>query len=112
MCDNYQIQDSLKLKKVSGYCKHSIAREIEGFTMWAENNWEDLKTEMMRMWRKEDSEQMIYTRVYLEEYATRPRDKEDLKDYYRQYDMISKELMLKMSWIHIHKGVYLWPAFL
>jgi hypothetical protein len=31
MCDNYQIQEHLRLKKVSEYCEDNIAWEIEGF---------------------------------------------------------------------------------
>ena len=50
---------------------------------------------MMQEWRKEDAEQLMYTRAFLEEYVSKPRDKEGLKHYYRQFDRISKALMAK-----------------
>jgi hypothetical protein len=83
MCDNYQIQEHLRLKKVSEYCENDIAWEIEGFATWEEKNWDKLKAEMMHEWRREDIEQLIYTRIFLKEYVSKPRGKDGLKHYYR-----------------------------
>jgi hypothetical protein len=95
MCDNYQIKTTVRLKRVSEYCEDDIAREIEAFATWEEKDWEKLKEEMMHEWRKEDVEQIMYTRVFLEEYVSKPRTKDGLKHYYRQYDRISKALVLR-----------------
>jgi len=100
MCDNYQIQAAVRLKSVPEYCEDYIAREIEAFTTWEENDWEEkdwekLKEEMMHEWRKEDAEKIMYTRVFLEEYVSKPSNKDGLKDYYHQYDRISKVLVLR-----------------
>jgi hypothetical protein len=95
MCDNYQIQEPLRLKKVSEYCEDNIAREIETFTTWEEQDWKKLKKEMLHEWRREDTEQMMHTRAFLEEYVSKPRSKEGLKRYCRQYDRISKVLVRK-----------------
>jgi predicted aspartyl protease len=95
MCDNYQIEGPERLRRVSGYCEDDIARELEAFTTWEEKDWGKLKAEMMREWRKEDTEQLMYTRAFLEEYVNKPRSKEGLKHYYRQFDRISKALMAK-----------------
>jgi hypothetical protein len=89
MCDNYQIRTAGRLKRVSEYCEDDIARELEAFATWEEKDWEKLKAEMMREWRKEDAEQLMYTRALLEENVSKPRDKEELKHYYRQFDRIS-----------------------
>jgi hypothetical protein len=32
ICNNYQIQEAIRLKKMSKYCKDDITREIETFT--------------------------------------------------------------------------------
>jgi hypothetical protein len=95
MCDNYQIQPLVKIRRILEYCEDDIARELEAFTTWEEKDWGKLKTEMMQEWRKEDAEQLMYTRTFLEEYVGKPRRKEGLKHYYRQFDRISKELMAK-----------------
>lgn len=95
MCDNYQIDTSVRLKRVSEYCEDDIARELEAFTTWTEKDWKKLKAEMLYEWRKEDAEQLMYTRAFLEEYVSKPRDKQGLKHYYRQFDRISKALMDK-----------------
>ena len=95
MCENYQIQPSVRLTKVSEYCEDDIARELEAFATWEEKDWGKLKTEMIHEWRKEDAEQLMYTRAFLEEYVSKPRDKSGLKHYYRQFDRISKALMAK-----------------
>jgi hypothetical protein len=49
----------------------------------------------MYKWRKEDIEQIIHMRVFLKEYISKPRGKDGLKHYYRQYDRIAKVLMVK-----------------
>jgi hypothetical protein len=36
--DNYQIQEAIRLKKVSKYCKDDITRKIEAFTTWEEKD--------------------------------------------------------------------------
>jgi len=95
MCDNYLIRVPVRLKRVTEYCEDDIAREIETFTTWEEKDWEKLKAEMIQEWRKEDAEQLMYTRAFLEEYVSKPRNKEGLKHYYRQFDRISKALLVK-----------------
>jgi hypothetical protein len=95
MCDTYQIQTPMRLKKVSEYCEDDVAREIEAFTTWEEKDWEKLKTEMLHEWRREDTEQIMYTRAFLEEYVGKPRGRDGLKHYYRQYDRISRALVIK-----------------
>jgi hypothetical protein len=54
-----------------------------------------LKEEMMFEWRREDTEQIMCTRAFLEEYVSKPRGKEGLKHYYRQFDRIFKALVIK-----------------
>jgi hypothetical protein len=95
MCDKYQIQDSMRLKMVSEYCEDNMVWEIEGFAAWEEKNWDRLKAEMMHEWRREDTEQLMYTRIFLEEYVSKPRGKDGLKHYYRQYDRIAKVLVAR-----------------
>ena len=95
MCDNYQVQTPARLKRVLEYCDDNVAREIECFSAWVSKDWEGLKGEMLREWRKEDAEQIMYTRAFLEEYVNKSRDKDGLKHYYRQYDRIAKVLVLK-----------------
>jgi hypothetical protein len=50
---------------------------------------------MMHEWRREDTEQLMYTRMFLEEYVRKPRGKDNLKHYYRQYDRIAKVLVVR-----------------
>jgi hypothetical protein len=50
---------------------------------------------MMHEWRKEDIEQIMYTRAFLEEYVSKSRGKDGLKHYYRQYDRIAKVLVVR-----------------
>jgi hypothetical protein len=50
---------------------------------------------MMHEWRREDIEQLIYTRIFLEEYVSKPRGKDGLKYYYRQYNRIAKALVVR-----------------
>jgi hypothetical protein len=95
MCDNYQIQEPMKIKRVSEYCEDDIAREIEAFTIWEEKDWGKFKAEMLHEWRREDTEQTMYTRAFLKEYVSKPRDKEGLKHYYRQYNRIARALVIK-----------------
>jgi hypothetical protein len=83
MCDNYQIQPPVRLGRVPEYCEDDIARELEAFTTWEEKDWEKLKAEMMHEWRKEDAEQLMYIRTFLEEYVSKPRGKDGLKHCYR-----------------------------
>lgn len=85
----------MRLRRVPEYCEDDIAWELEAFTTWEEKDWEKLKAEMMREWRKEDAEQLMCTRTFLEEYVRKPRGKDGLKHYYRQFDRISKALMAK-----------------
>ena len=85
----------MRLKKVLEYCEDDIAWEIEGFATWEEKNWDKLKAEMMHEWRREDTEQLMYTRIFLEEYVRKPRGKDGLKHYYRQYDRIAKVLVVR-----------------
>ena len=95
MCDNYQVQTPARLKRILEYCDDDVAREVECFSAWVSKDWEALKGEMLREWRKEDTEQLMYTRAFLEEYVSKPRSKDSLKHYYRQYDRIAKVLVLK-----------------
>jgi hypothetical protein len=59
----------MRLRRVPEYCEDDIAWELEAFTTWEEKDWEKLKAEMMREWRKEDAEQLMCTRTFLEEYV-------------------------------------------
>jgi hypothetical protein len=93
MCDNYQIDAAARLKRVAEYCEDGIAWELEAFDAWIEKDWEKLKTEMLHEWRRQDPEQLMHTRAFLEEYVRKPRGKEGLKHYYRQFNRISKVLM-------------------
>jgi hypothetical protein len=92
MCDNFGIQAETKARRVPEYCEDEIARYLEVYDAWKEPNWEALKTEMLKEWRKEDKEQLMYTRPLLEEYVAKERERDGLKQYYRQFDRISKAL--------------------
>jgi hypothetical protein len=38
MCDNYQIQEPIRIKRVSEYYKDNVAREIKAFITWKEKD--------------------------------------------------------------------------
>jgi hypothetical protein len=92
MCDNVGIGAETKARRIPEYCEDDVARELKGFDVWKVRDWEGLKTEMLKEWRKEDTEQLMYTRALLEEYVAKSREREGLKQYYRQFDRISKVL--------------------
>jgi hypothetical protein len=92
MCDNVGIEVETKARRIPEYCEDDVARELKGFDVWKRRDWNGLKTEMLKEWRKEDTEQLMYTRVLLEEYVAKSREREGLKQYYRQFDRISKVL--------------------
>ena len=50
---------------------------------------------MLRKQRKEDIEQIIYIKTFLEEYINKLKNKLSLKYYYYQYNRISKALIIK-----------------
>lgn len=50
---------------------------------------------MLREWRREDTEQLMHSRPFLEEYVKQPRVKSGLKRYCRHFDGISQALMDK-----------------
>jgi hypothetical protein len=93
MCENYQVPTQARATKVADYCEDSIARELEGFFTWKENDWDGLKEEMKQEWQSKDLDQLMYTKDFLEEFIKRPREENSLKHYYRQFDKISGGLI-------------------
>jgi len=51
MCDNFGIEEAIKVKRVPEYCEDDIAREVESFGTWKAKDWEGLKKEMLKEWR-------------------------------------------------------------
>jgi hypothetical protein len=92
MCDNVGIEAQTKARRITEYCEDDVARELKGFETWEQRNWDGLKTVMLKEWKKEDTEQLMYTRALLEEYVSKSREREGLKQYYRQFNRISKVL--------------------
>jgi hypothetical protein len=95
MCDNFGIEEAIKVKRVPEYCEDDIAREVESFGTWKAKDWEGLKKEMLKEWRQGDVEQLMYTRPLLEEFVGKCRGKEGLKQYFRQFHRISTVLVGK-----------------
>src|SRR5437764_6774844 len=58
--DNISLKVGIKVRRVPEYCKDDMAREVRGYDAWKTRNWDGLKTEMLKEWRKEDTEQLMY----------------------------------------------------
>jgi len=95
MCDNFGIDEETKVRRIPEYCDDDIGREVEAFETWKKKDWEGLKDEMRKEWRQGDVEQLMYTRPLLEEYVSKPRGREGLKQYHRQFNRISTALVGK-----------------
>ena len=92
MCDNYGISAVKRVKRVSEYCTDEVARDVEAFAGWKDKDWAGLVKEMKTEWRREDAEQIMYTRAFLEQFVRQPRKREGLKHYCRQFSRISTVL--------------------
>ena len=79
MCNNFGINDKVKVKRLPEYYKDDIIKKVETFIIQKTENQEDLKEEMIKEWRQGDIEQLIYTRPLLEKYINKPRGRNGLK---------------------------------
>ena len=95
MCNNFGIDEETKVRRIQEYCEDDIGREVEAFETWKKKDWEGLKDEMRKEWRQGDVEQLMYTRPLLEEYVSKPRGRDGLKQYHRQFNRISTALVSK-----------------
>lgn len=63
---------------------------------WIDADYEGLKKAMLKHYAKDDIEQRMYTTTFLDTYRSTPRtEKDDIPDYFRNFNLIAQHCMKK-----------------
>jgi Aspartyl protease len=90
------VSDVVKCKKLPWYCEAQIGRYVQAMEGYENKSWETLKTSLMREYEREDVDQQMQTRAFLEAYKSQKREeKHDLKGLCRYFTYISNALVAK-----------------
>ena len=90
-CNRCYYTQEERFLEIGMYCTRAIQMRVETFDSFNEN-WEKFKKEFLKEFKQRDAEQLRKSRGYLIGFANNARKEDQLKEYCRTYDMISKEL--------------------
>ncbi len=92
ICDDYQVRDENKIKRVPRYCTQVISQFVKGIKKYQDEDWGKLKKELKKEYRVDTITQQMNTRQFLEVLIDKPRGVKEAANYCRQYATISRKL--------------------
>ena len=93
-CNEHFVEGDDKLNKLPRYCTPNIRDAIKSMKEWKLKDYSILRKAMLLEYKEYDSYQQIYSLQFLEKYKSVIRtSKDDIRQYYRRFDMIAKVLM-------------------
>ncbi|KAL7269443.1 hypothetical protein RUND412_007900 [Rhizina undulata] len=70
MVEEYSIREDMAVKRLPLYCRGGIISEyVRAMPAYNEGNWIDIKKELLKEFKEQDSRQRIYTRSWLDTLA-------------------------------------------
>ena len=90
-CNRCYYTSEERFLEIGLYCTRPVQMQVETFDSYNED-WDKFKKEFLKEFKQRDPEQLRKSRAFLGAYANNSRKEENLKDYCRTFDMISKEL--------------------
>ena len=92
---DYRVTDeAAKCKKLAGYCEPQIARYVRAMEDYELKNWEALKASLLLEYEREDVDQQMQTRAFLEAYKNQKRgETHDLRGLCRYFTLVSNALV-------------------
>src|SRR6266536_1269563 len=92
ICDDYQVRDENKIKRVPRYCTQVISQFVKEIKKYQDEDWGKLKKKLKKEYRADNVTQQINTRQFLKVLVDKPRGVKEAANYYRQYATISRKL--------------------
>src|SRR6266536_3586413 len=92
ICDDYQVRDKNKIKRVPRYYTQVISQFVKGIKKYQDEDWGKLKKELKKEYRADNITQQMNTRQFLETLINKPRGIKEAANYCRQYATISRKL--------------------
>ncbi len=94
MCDDYQVRDKNKIKRVPRYYTQVISQFVKEIKKYQDEDWSKLKKELKKEYRADDITQQINIRQFLEILMNKLRGVKNAVNYCRQYVIIFRKLKI------------------
>ena len=107
LCSDYRVSDDDKLTRLPRYCIQPIAETIKSLKEWKSRDYTTLKKALRTEYRNDDTQQLLYSVPFLENYKNIARtEKDDILDYCRKFDRIAQHCMEKKVLTTYTAGVW------
>ena len=90
LCLDYQVLDDNKLTRLLRYCIQLIAETIKLLKEWKSHDYTTLKKALCTKYQNDDTQQLLYLVLFLENYKNITcTKKDDILDYCCKFDQIA-----------------------
>ena len=92
MCENYELFEIDRIKRLSWYCEKIIDEYLRMFTEFNDEFWQKIKKVLRKKYEKQNVNQQMNTKEFFETLIRKFRTEKNLKIYCRQFYAIFTKL--------------------
>jgi len=106
-CDDFNLTDEEKRKRLPRYADNTRRRQIEGLPEWINGeSFADVAAALHEEFADSDPEQLKVSLTFLEQFVKLDRGESEVRPYVREYHAISQELVNKSILSGVDQGRY------